>query len=368
MSDPAPAIPIPTIPNPTIPNPADPIPASQSPAIPPTFKALVLDRSDEQVTATVRTLTPDDLPPGDLLVRVAYASLNYKDALAVTNRGRIVRGYPIVPGVDLAGTVIASTSPRYAPGDPVVATGRGIGEDFWGGYSGLARISADAALRLPEGLDLHQAMIIGTAGYTAMLAMMILEEMEAMARGEVVVTGAAGGVGSFAVALLGRAGHRVVASTGRAGLADYLTGLGASEILPRDVLGSPPARPLSSARWGGAVDNVGGATLASLIATMQRHGTIAACGLAGGAELHTTVYPFILRGVNLMGVDSNYCPAERRVAAWERLAHEVTQDLLDTILDSTVPLEDVPRASEALLAGKVRGRIVVDLGGRDGGG
>jgi acrylyl-CoA reductase (NADPH) len=351
----------------SIQTPIIPSHAEVNPAIPTTFKALVLDRRDEQVTATVRTLTPNDLPPGDLLVRVAYASLNYKDALAVTNRGRIVRGYPIVPGVDLAGTVVTSTSPDYAPGDLIVATGRGIGEDFWGGYSALARISADAALRLPAGLDLHQAMVIGTAGYTAMLAMMILGEMDAMARGEIVVTGAAGGVGSFAVALLGRAGHRVVASTGRAGQADYLTGLGASEILPREVLGTPPARAMASARWGGAVDNVGGATLASLIATMQRHGTIAACGLAGGAELQTTVYPFILRGVNLMGVDSNYCPAERRVAAWERLAREVNQDLLDTILDSTVPLEDVPRASEALLAGTVRGRIVVDLGGGDAG-
>ncbi len=333
-----------------------------------TFKALVLNRQDNQVTATVRGLTPDDLPPGEVLVRVAYSSLNYKDALAVTDRGRIVRGYPIVPGVDLAGTVIESADPAFAPGDAVVATGRGIGEDFWGGYTQLARLAADALVRLPDGLSLEQAMIVGTAGYTAMLAAMTLEEHGVATGGdsgadEVVVTGTAGGVGSFAVAILARAGLRVVASTGRAEEVDYLTGLGAAEILPREVLGTPPARPLGSARWAGAVDNVGGATLASLIATMRRHGTIAACGLAGGAELHSTVYPFILRGVNLMGIDSNYCPAARREAAWQRLARDVTPALLDTIHAATIPLEEVAAMSEMLLAGRVRGRVVVDVGG-----
>jgi len=335
------------------------------PSAPAHFQALVLDRDGERVAATVRRIAPDDLPPGEVLVRVDYSSLNYKDGLAVTGRGKIVRGYPIVPGVDLAGTVVESAVADFSPGDAVIVTGRGIGEDHWGGYSRYARVQAEWIVRPPAGLDSMRAMIIGTAGYTAMLAAMTLEEHGvAPADGEVVVTGAAGGVGSFAVALLARAGHRVVASTGRAELTDYLIdGLGAAEIMPRDVLGTPPSRPMMSARWSGAVDNVGGATLASLVATMRRHGTIASCGLAGGAELHATVYPFILRGVNLMGIDSNYCPHARRQAAWDRLAHDVTPDLLDAILEAVIPLEDVPVWAERILAGQVRGRVVVGLSG-----
>jgi len=329
-----------------------------------TFPALVLDNAGGQVTAGLRDLTLGDLPPGEVLVRVAYSSLNYKDGLAVANRGRIVKGYPIVPGVDLAGTVAESSAPEFASGDAVVVTGRGIGEEHWGGYSGFARVQAEWIVRPPPGMSLLDAMTIGTAGYTAMLAAMILEDHGVTpGDGEVVVTGAAGGVGSFAVALLSKAGHRVVASTGRAELADYLAGLGAAELLPRDVLGAPPARPLLSARWAGAVDNVGGPTLASLVATTRRHGTIASCGLAGGAELHTTVYPFILRGVNLMGVDSNYCPHDRRQAAWDRLGRDVDRATLDAVRHAVIPLADVPRWAEEILAGRVRGRVVVAVGG-----
>ncbi len=327
------------------------------------FDAIVLDRNDDQVAVETRSLRLDDLPPGEVLVEVAYSSINYKDALAVTNRGRIVKGFPIVPGVDLAGTVVASDSPEAAPGEGVIVCGRGIGEEHWGGYSRYARVQAEWLIRLPDGMSLRQAMIIGTAGYTAMLAVMALEEhgLEP-GGGEVAVTGASGGVGSFAVAILSRAGHQVVASSGRAELAPYLRQLGAHEVLPRAELGTPPERPLLSTRWAGAVDNVGGDTLASLIAAMQRHGSIAACGLAGGVGLQTTVFPFILRGVNLLGMDSNYCPRPRRQAAFDRLAKDLPADVLERIVDRVVPLAEVPAASRALLDGQVRGRVVVDVG------
>jgi acrylyl-CoA reductase (NADPH) len=330
------------------------------------FAAIVLDRRGDQVLAELRSLTLDDLPAGEVLVEVAYSSVNYKDALAVTNRGRIVKGWPIVPGVDLAGTVVASASDEAAPGERVIVCGRGIGEEHWGGYSRYARVQAEWLIRLPGGMDLRQAMIIGTAGYTAMLAAMTLEDQGLVpGDGEVVVTGASGGVGSFAVAILSRAGHRVVASSGRAALDGYLGQLGAHEVIRRDVLGTPPARPMLSARWAGAVDTVGGETLASLIASMRRHGSIAACGLAGGVGLQTTVFPFILRGVNLMGVDSNYCPRPRRQAAFDRLAQAIPAEMLERIVDRVVPLSGVKAASQALLDGEVRGRVVVDIGARD---
>lgn len=327
------------------------------------FPALVLEKPGDAAVAVFRDLTLDDLPPGEVVIEVAYSSLNYKDGLAVTDRGRIVKGYPIVPGIDLAGTVVDSAAPGFRPGDRAIVTGRGIGEEHWGGYSRYARVQAEWIVRPPAGLSLLDAMTIGTAGYTAMLAVMTLEDHGvAPGHGEVVVTGAAGGVGSFGVALAAAAGHRVVASTGRAAQSDYLEALGAAEVTPRDALASPPRRPLGSARWSGAVDTVGGTTLASLIATMRRHGTIASCGLAGGAELHTTVYPFILRGVNLMGIDSNYCPADRRQRAWDRLARDVAPDTLARVRQAVVPLADVPRWADAILAGEVRGRVVVALG------
>lgn len=326
------------------------------------FSALVLDRRDGELVAEQRLLTQADLPPGEVLVRVSASSINYKDALAVTGRGRIVSGYPIVPGIDLAGTVVASTNTDARPGEAVVVCGRGIGETHWGGYAVYARVQAEWLIRLPAAMDLHRAMVAGTAGYTAMLAVMTLEEQGLRpGAGDVVVTGASGGVGSFAVALLSRLGHRVVAVTGRAETRDYLARLGATEVLDRGELAAAPGRPMLSARWVGAVDSVGGTTLANLLASMDRHASVAACGLAGGTDLATTVFPFILRGVNLMGIDSNYASRRRRQLAFERLAEELPAEAFTQIEAGTVSLEAVPERCAALLDGLVRGRLVVAL-------
>ncbi len=327
------------------------------------FPALVLEKPDDEVQANLQSLQLSDLPDqGDVLVEVDYSSLNYKDGLAVSDRGRIVRGYPIVPGVDLAGTVVESASAAFSPGDRILVTGRGIGEDHWGGYSRYQRIQAEWAVPVPDSLSLHQAMIIGTAGYTAMLSVMTLEEHGLTPTdGEVVVTGASGGVGSMAVTLLARADHDVTASTGRLEEEDWLRSLGASALIHRRELGEAEPRPMRSERWSGAVDTVGGSTLATLIASMRRHASIAACGLAASPELSTTVFPFILRGVNLLGIDSNYCPAPRRQAAWQRLARDLDVDILETLTHATIPLSEVPDMSQTILAGQVRGRVVVDL-------
>jgi acrylyl-CoA reductase (NADPH) len=326
------------------------------------FKALVLDRRDDQVEATIRRLNHHDLPAGEVLVRVAWSGLNYKDALAVTNRGRIVRSFPMVPGADLAGTVVASESPDFAPGEAVLVTGYGSGEDHWGGYTQLNRLQSAWLVPLPRGLSLKHAMAVGTAGFTAMLGTMSLAEHNVVpGDGEIIVTGAAGGVGSFAVALLSRQGYQVVAATGRPELADYLEGLGAASLVARVELDQPSDRPLASERWAGALDTVGGLTLANLIRSTRRHGSIAACGLAGGTDLQTTVYPFILRGVNLLGIDSNYCPPGRRREAWARVAAELPAATIDAIAQQVAPLEAVPQLAGEVLAGRVRGRIVVDL-------
>jgi acrylyl-CoA reductase (NADPH) len=250
----------------------------------------------------------------------------------------------------------------YGEGDEVLVTGYGIGEEHWGGYSGLARCESDWLVRLPEGLSSRTAMAAGTAGFTAMLSVLTLEEQGLTAgNGKVAVTGASGGVGSFAVALLAAAGHHVVASTGRPELAGYLTELGATEILERDVFAGAPAAAMGSEMWSGAIDCVGGPTLSHLIATTRRHGCVACCGLAGGHELATTVFPFILRGVSLLGIDSNYCPRERRLAAWTRLARDLKPALVERVVHDTVGLSDVQAACEDLFAGKVCGRTVVDL-------
>jgi len=326
-----------------------------------TFTALVLDQEDGAVRATIQNLPTDALPEGDVLVSVAYSSLNYKDGLAVTGRGKVVRAYPMVPGVDLAGTVQESRSSLWKPGDQVIGTGWGMGERHWGGYAQLARVKADWLVPLPEGLTLEQAMALGTAGFTAMLSVMALEE-HGLAPGdrEVVVTGATGGLGSVAVAILANLGYNVVGSTGKSELAGYLKNLGAREILDRSVLSAPSDRPLESGRWGGAVDTVGGDTLAGLLRTMAQGSAIAACGNAGGNELHTTVLPFILRGVSVLGIDSNYCPAERRRAAWDRLARDLPGDALQRMVHR-VSLRDVPALSQDILKGELQGRVVVDL-------
>ena len=325
------------------------------------FRALVLDQEDGATRAALKDVPRDALPDGDVTVAVAYSSLNYKDGLAVTGQGRIVRSYPMVPGIDLAGTVVASESPDYKPGDEVVLTGWGIGERHWGGYAELARVKSAWLVPLPRGLTARQAMALGTAGFTAMLCVMALEDHGVGPSGRpVIVTGAAGGVGSIAVALLAQRGYTVAASTGRSELHDYLKGLGASEIVERAALAAPSTRPLESERWGGGVDTVGSTTLAAVLRTTAYGGSVAACGLAGGNDLPTTVLPFILRAVNLLGIDSVLCPPDRRRTAWERLARDVPSDTLDHITQ-VAPLADVPRLAGEILQGRVRGRVIIDV-------
>ena len=328
-----------------------------------TFKALVLNQQDGRTIADLTTLTETDLPPGEVLVAVEYSSLNYKDGLAVTGKGKIVRQFPLVPGIDLAGTVLASTAPTYSPGDRVVLTGWGVGERYWGGYAQRARVKADWLVPMPDGRDSRWAMTLGTAGFTAMLSVMALEQagVRPDAAKPVLVTGASGGVGSLAVALLAQLGYRVVAGTGRPENEAYLRELGAVEFVAREAL-SQPCRPLETQRWSGVVDTVGGQVLARALAETDLHGAVAACGLAGGVELPTTVMPFILRGVNLLGVDSATCPAEPRRLAWARLDELLPAAVLDRITQ-VIALAEVPRWAETILAGQVRGRVLVDPNG-----
>ena len=323
------------------------------------FKAIVLEQHDGATRAEIRELRDADLPDGEVLVDVAFSDLNYKDGLAITGRGKIVRKFPMVPGIDFSGTVAESRHPDYKPGDQVVLTGWGVGERHWGGLSQRARVKGDWLVPLPDGMSLQQSMGIGTAGFTAMLAVMGLEDHGLRPGGrDVIVTGATGGVGSVAIALLAKLGYGVVASTGKADEHDYLRQLGAKEIVDRLA---PSGRPLDSERWGGAVDNVGGATLTALLPAMAIGTAVASCGNAGGAELHTTVFPFILRGVSILGVDSVNCPSERRRAAWARLARELPPHLLDAMV-RVVGLRDVPALAAEIVDSRVRGRIVVDTG------
>jgi acrylyl-CoA reductase (NADPH) len=326
-----------------------------------TFRAVLLEQEGGRTTARLAQLSTDDLPAGDVLVDVAFSTLNYKDALAITGAGKIVRQFPFVPGIDLAGTVSRSDHPCFKPGDEVILTGWGVGERHWGGLAQKTRVKADWLLLRPEGLSLEQTMAIGTAGFTAMLCVLALEEQGITPeRGEVVVTGAAGGVGSVAIPLLAKRGFRVVASTGRAEeLGDYLRELGAAEVVDRRQFAEGSKAPLDSARWAGAVDTVGGDTLANLLKSMQYHGAVAACGLAGSSNLNATVFPFILRGVRLIGVDSVYCPAEQRAAAWARLARDLDPALLKH-METRIGLADVPSKAPDFLKGAVRGRVVVD--------
>jgi acrylyl-CoA reductase (NADPH) len=325
------------------------------------FQALLVTQTDGKFDATIQKLQPEALPPGDVLIRVAYSSLNYKDGLAVTGRPGVIRKYPMVPGVDLAGTVEESSSPNFSAGDKVVVTGCGTSETLWGGYSQYARLAAEYVVPLPGGFNLQQAMGIGTAGFTAMQSVMALEEHGVKPAGrEVVVTGAAGGVGSVAIAILGKLGFKAVASSGRAELHDYLRGLGASEIIDRNVLSAPSKRPLDSERWAAGIDNVGGDTLAGLLRSVAIGGSVASCGLAGGAALNTSVFPFILRGVNLLGIDSMRVPNQRRREIWARLAHDLPTNLLDGMIQ-VKPLAEVFELGEQILEGKVRGRTVIDV-------
>lgn len=325
-----------------------------------TFKALVLRQEDGKTVHAIEDVSMDALAEGDILIAVAYSSLNYKDGLAITGKGKIVRRFPMVPGVDLVGTVEASESPDYKAGDRVIATGWGIGEGHWGGYAQKARLKSKWLTRLPDGLQPEQAMAIGTAGLTAMLCVMALEGHSLQPDASpVLVTGAGGGVGSVAVAVLAKLGYEVTASTGRAETHDYLRSLGASEIIDRSTLARAP-KPLESETWAGAVDSVGGQTLATVLAQMRYGSAVAACGLAGGADLPTAVFPFILRGVALLGVDSVMCPASRRQAAWDRLGADLPLDKLAAITH-TVKLSEVPALADSILKGQVRGRTVVDV-------
>lgn len=330
------------------------------------FDALVLDRSGGSVIPSVRSLSFEEVPgAGDDEVRlkVLYSSLNYKDALAVTGQGKIIRGdYPIVPGIDLVGHVLEADTDAFSPGDRVIGTGWELGEVDWGGYTQRARVAARKLVSLPDGLSAKQAMVAGTAGFTAMLSVMALENHDVTPNdGAVVVTGASGGAGSMALSLLSTLGYDAVASTGSEDAHDYLRARGASRVVARRAFEHGPERPMESGRWAGAIDAVGGQTLATLIAQLQRHGSVASFGNAGGHELHTTVLPFILRGVNLLGIDSNTCPNDRRRTAWHRLASLLSADDFDHMTARTIGLADIPSVSEEVLEGTIRGRVVVDV-------
>jgi len=325
------------------------------------FRALVLHEQGGRVVPRLEILDESRLPAGEVTVAVEYSTLNYKDGMILEGQGRLVRAYPHVPGVDFAGTVLASDWPEFRPGDPVILTGWRVGELHWGGYAERARVPASFLVRRPEGLSARQAMAIGTAGFTAMLAVIALERhgMKTDA-GDVLVTGAGGGVGSIAVSLLAALGYRVAASTGRPELHDYLVGLGAAELIDRAALAAKPTRPLDRERWAGVIDAVGGMTLATVLTQLKYRASVAACGLAGGSDLPATVIPFLLRGVNLLGIDSVMCPPDERIEAWRRLARDLPLDKLEALTE-TVPLADVPALAPRILKGEVRGRIVIDL-------
>lgn len=325
------------------------------------FKALILNQQEKATTATIESLDETQLPAGEVLVAVDYSSLNYKDGLAITGKGKIIRNFPMVPGIDLAGTVIESKDVRYQTGDKVVLTGWGVGENHWGGMAQKARLQADWLVPLASGLDSKQAMMIGTAGFTAMLCVQaILEAGIQPDRGEIVVTGASGGVGSVAVTLLASLGYQVVAVTGRVEQnGPLLKSLGASRIIDR-VEFEEPARALEKQLWAGAIDTVGSKVLAKVLAQMDYNSTVAACGLAGGFDLPTTVMPFILRNVRLQGVDSVSCPPEKRVAAWQSLSQYLPASYFEQACHE-IPLEQVPEYAEAITNGQVTGRVVIKL-------
>ena len=328
------------------------------------FRALVVEKGDDGATrAGVQDLDESRLPEGEVTVDVAYSTVNYKDGLCIGPGGGLVRDYPHVPGIDFAGTVAASTDDRYAPGDAVVLTGWRVGEVHWGGYAEKARVKADWLVPLPEGLTPRQAMAVGTAGFTAMLAVMALEDHGlAPDQGPVLVTGAAGGVGSVATAILAHLGYEVAGVTGRPETADYLKSLGATQIVAREEINETVKRPLERETWSGCVDAVGGAMLARVLGQMKYGASVSAVGLAGGAALPATVIPFLLRGVNLLGIDSVMQPFENRLRAWQRVATDLPLDKLEEMIVPAT-LEDLPGLGADILKGQVKGRVVVDVTG-----
>ena len=324
------------------------------------FKALEVEKDEEgKTSAAVQELSLEQLPEGDVTVAVEYSTVNYKDGLCIGPGGGLVRNYPHVPGIDMAGTVEASDDPRYVPGDKVVLTGWRVGEAYWGGYTQKARVKADWLVPLPAGLDTRQAMAVGTAGFTAMLAVMALED-HGINDGPVLVTGAAGGVGSVATAILANLGHEVAAVTGRPETADYLKSLGATQIVAREEINEITRRPLEAEAWAGCVDAVGGEMLARVLGQMKYGASVSAVGLAGGAGLPASVIPFLLRGVNLLGIDSVMQPYENRVRAWARIAKDLPMDKLEAMIQPAT-LSDLPELGRGILQGQVKGRVVVDV-------
>ncbi len=326
-----------------------------------TFNAFVLSKGDKGQDLAWKSVDEAELMDGDVTVRVSHSTINYKDGLALTGKAPVVRRWPMIPGIDFAGEVVSSTHADFKTGDNVILNGWGVGETHLGGYAEIARVKGDWLVKRPDGLSAAETMAIGTAGYTAMLSVLAIEKNGLTpASGPVLVTGAAGGVGSVAVALLSRLGFEVIASTGRAAEADYLKGLGASTIIDRAELGAAPARPLAKERWAGVIDAVGSHTLANAISMTRYGGCVAACGLAQGMDLTTSVAPFILRGVTLAGIDSVMAPKARRVEAWSRLARDLDRTKL-AAMTVTRPVSDAPALAPDILAGKVRGRVVLEI-------
>ena len=327
-----------------------------------TFTALVVEKEDKSLVATLKQLKIEDLPDEDVLIQVDYSTLNYKEGLGFANRNKIFRVFPMVPGVDLAGTVVESQSADFKPGDQVILNGWSVGERYWGGYAQMARIKSDFLIPLPKGMDTKKAMALGTAGYTAMLQVMALQEAGITTdSGPIIVTGASGGVGSNAVAILAGLGYEVTALTRsrEESIHTYLKKIGAQDIVGGEEWTQKPA-PLEKQKWAGGVDTVGSVVLSRILSEMKYGGCVAACGLAGGFELNTTVMPFILRGVTLKGVDSVSCPTPRRIAAWERLVTDISDEALDHI-NKVIPLKDVPLYAGEILKGNITGHIVVDV-------
>ncbi|MBY5949009.1 MDR family oxidoreductase [Photobacterium rosenbergii] len=325
------------------------------------FKALVLNQEEKKTIAAIEQLDDSHLPEGDVLIDVDYSSLNYKDGLAITGKGKIIRNFPMVPGIDLAGTVVSSEDTRYQTGDKVVLTGWGVGENHWGGMSQRARLKADWLVPLPTGMDSKKAMMVGTAGFTAMLCVQALLDADIKPEaGEILVTGASGGVGSVAVTLLAQLGYKVAAVTGRVEQnGPLLEKLGASRVIDRSEF-EEPARPLEKQVWAGAVDTVGSKVLSKVLAQMDYNSAVAACGLAGGFDLPTTVMPFILRNVRLQGVDSVMCPTEKRIAAWEKLVELLPESFYEQAC-TEVELDAAPQYAEDITNGQVTGRVVIKL-------
>jgi acrylyl-CoA reductase (NADPH) len=325
------------------------------------LKALIVDKIDSGVVAELRTLTIDELPDGELLVKVAYSSINYKDALACIPNGNIVTTYPFIPGIDLAGIVITSQDDRFQQGDEILVTGYGLGVSHFGGYSEYARIPAEWAVKLPQGLSLKETMILGTAGFTAALSVHELQESGISPdKGPILVTGSTGGVGSLAVAILAKLGYEVVASTGKSEMKDYLLSLGATRVIPREELVPAQIRSLDKQLWAGVVDCVGGKSLTSILSSTQYSGAVAISGLTGGVEIATTVFPFIIRGIRLIGIDSVFAPMEKRLQIWRRLASEMKPDSLETIC-TEISLGQIPDVIPSILGGQSQGRTVVRL-------